>query len=120
MGRVWRQTSVQITDDFTKLTSLPCHPRSDVSPDPCGGVTKAPLAVVAAGVGGVAVGVLHVELGELGVHAVQLGHAVLLPVLVTMSQINYLALTTFLLRFVAFWLFMVIMNNASIRTFPPQ
>ena len=77
---------------LTKFTL--CHLKSAVSPDPCGGVAKAPLAVVAAGVGGVAVGVLHVELGQLRVHAVQLGHAVLLPVLVTMSQINYLALTT--------------------------
>ena len=45
-------------------------------------MSKAPLAVVAAGVGGVAVGVLHTELGQLRVHAVQLRHAVLLPVLV--------------------------------------
>ena len=56
--------------------------RVDVSPDSRSGVAKAPLAVVAAGVGGVAVRVLHAELGQLRVHAVQLGHAVLLPVLV--------------------------------------
>ncbi len=56
--------------------------RGDVSPDSCGGVAKAALAVVAAGVGGVTVGVLHAELGQLRVHTVQLGNAVLLPVLV--------------------------------------
>ena len=81
-------------------------------------MTKAPLAVVAAGVGRVAVGVLHVELGQLRVNAVQLGHAVLLPVLVTNKLFG--CHNNILLRFVAFWLFMVIMNNASIRTFPPQ
>ena len=57
--------------------------RGDVSPDSCGGVAKAALAVVAAGVGGVAVGVLHAQLGELRVHTVQLRHTVLLPVLKT-------------------------------------
>ena len=45
-------------------------------------MAKAPLAVVAAGVGRVAVGVLHAELGQLRVHTVQLRHAVLFPVLV--------------------------------------
>ena len=44
-------------------------------------MAEASLAVVAAGVGGVAVRVLHAQLGELRVHAVQLRHAVLLQVL---------------------------------------
>ena len=46
-------------------------------------MAEASLAVVTAGVGRVAVRVLHAQLGELRVHAVQLRHAVLLPVLET-------------------------------------
>ena len=55
----------------------------EIVPDPRGGVAPTSLAVVAAGVGRVAVRVLHAQLGELRVHAVQLRHAVLLPVLET-------------------------------------
>ena len=76
----------------------------EILPDPRGGVAPTSLAVVAAGVRGVAVGVLHGhyhhrnhhhyhhysphhhhhlhrEPGGLGVHAVNLGHAVLPPLL---------------------------------------
>ena len=44
-------------------------------------MAKSSRAVVAAGVGGVVVGVLQAELGQLRVHAVQLRHAVLLLIL---------------------------------------
>ena len=44
-------------------------------------MAEAPLAVVIAGVGGVTLGILHRQLGHLGVHTVELRYAVLLPVL---------------------------------------
>ena len=50
-------------------------------PDAHSGVPEASLAVVAAGVGGVTVRILQLNLRHLGVHAVQLRHAVLPHVL---------------------------------------
>ena len=44
-------------------------------------MSEASFAVVAAGAGGVTVRLLHLQLGHLRVNAVQLRHAVLLPVL---------------------------------------
>ena len=52
-------------------------------PDPPSGMSKASLAVVAAGAGGVAVRFLNFQPGHLGVNTVQLRHAVLLQILIT-------------------------------------
>ena len=67
-----------------------------MSPDSHGGVAEAPLAVVVAGVGGVAVGIIHLQLRHLGVHAVELRHAVLPHVL---QEVNwFIALSEVLIK----------------------
>ena len=68
------------TSKEDKICATKVHLQADW-PDPHSGMPEAALAVVVAGVGGVTLGILHLQLRQLGVHTVLLWHAVLPQVL---------------------------------------